>query len=112
MVVEPPKRMASAEPEPDLEPLRSANNKSGFLGVKVTSSGKYQPQIWAKELGGQRGIGSFDTPEEAALARTRANKDKPGWSAPVKKRAARDTVRCPAPCLRSACMLHSTHCLA
>ena len=32
--------------ESDLEAQRSTKAKSGFKGVKVTSSRKYQPQIW------------------------------------------------------------------
>ena len=40
--------------ESDLEAQRSTKAKSGFKGVKVTSSRKYQPQIWCPELGTMR----------------------------------------------------------
>ena len=65
----------SADLEPDLEALRSAKAKSGFTGVKVTASRKYQPQIWDKDLGTMRGLGSFGTPEEAARVLAEAKRD-------------------------------------
>lgn len=104
--------MASVEMEPDLEPLRSARAKSGFLGVKITTSGKYQPQIFVKELGKQRQLGSYETAEEAAQVLARAKEYGPGWNRPIRKRAERDTVRCPAARSRVSCMLHLTGCLA
>ena len=51
----------------NLEDLRSSSAESGFLGVKVTTSGKFQAQIFIKADNRQRGLGTFDTAEEAAV---------------------------------------------
>ena len=41
--------------------------------IKKTKSGKFQPQIFIIESGGQRALGSFSTAEEAAAALAAAN---------------------------------------
>ena len=61
----------------DLDALRSSKARSGFKGVKVTTSGKFQPQIFLKETGGQRALGTFDSAEEAARELARAKRDGP-----------------------------------
>ena len=87
--------------EPDLEALPRSNNKWGYLRVKVSTSGKFQPQLFTKTGEPQRGLGSFDTAEEAAKVRMMAlMKRKRGdavWDKPVLPRAERGTVRrgCP-----------------
>ena len=78
--------------EAELEAQRSTRAKSGFLGVKVTTSRKYQPQIWCPELGMMRGLGSFDDAEEAAAELIKAKRDGPGFQGPVDHRAKRGTV--------------------
>ena len=85
----------SADLEPDLEALRSAKAKSGFTGVRVTASRKYQPQIWDKNLGTMRGLGSYRTPEEAARVLAEAKRDGADeeHQGPVDSRAKRGTVR-------------------
>ena len=44
----------------NLEPLRSSRAESGFLGVKVTTSGKFQAQLFVKAENRQRGLGTFE----------------------------------------------------
>jgi hypothetical protein len=83
--------------ESDLEAQRSTKAKSGFKGVKVTSSRKYQPQIWCPELGTMRALGSFETAEEAAVVLIEAKRDGPCWEEPVEYRAKRGTVRLTQP---------------
>jgi hypothetical protein len=81
----------------NLEVLQRSNNKSGYLGVKVTASGKFQPQLFTATGEPQRGLGSFESAEDAARARAAAlEKRKRGesvWQEPVLKRAERGTVR-------------------
>ena len=88
--------------EPDLEALRSRRAKSGFKGVTVTTSKKFQGRIFIKTGVPQLDLGTFDTAEDAALAVAAAKeKRKRGEEVrdePVRKRAARDTVRCRYPC--------------
>lgn len=83
--------------EPDLEALPRSNNRSGYLGVKVSSSGRFQPQLFTKTGEPQRGLGSFDTAEEAAKVRMAAlmkrKREEAVWDGPVRKRAERGTVR-------------------
>ena len=79
--------------EEELEAQRSTKAKSGFKGVKVTSSRKYQPQNWCPELGTMRTLGSFETAEEAAVVLIEAKRDGPCWEEPVEYRAKRGTVR-------------------
>ena len=42
--------------EADSEALPRFKNKSGYLGVKVTSSGKFQPQLFTSTGVPQRGL--------------------------------------------------------
>ena len=79
--------------ESDLEAQRSTKAKSGFKGVKVTSSRKYQPQLWCPELGTMRALGSFETAEEAAVVLIEAKRDGACWEGPIDYRAKRGTVR-------------------
>ena len=83
--------------EEELEAQRSTKAKSGFKGVKVTSSRKYQPQTWCPELGTMRTLGSFETAEEAAVVLIEAKRDGPCWAEPVDYRAKRGTVRSTQP---------------
>ena len=67
--------------------------------IKKTKSGKFQPQIFIIESGGQRALGGFSTAEEAAAALASANdkmkKKEPVFDAPVQTlRRGRGTVRC------------------
>lgn len=82
--------------EAELEALRSTKAKSGFRGVKVTASRKFQPQVWCSELRTMRALGSFDDAEDAALARLAAMRDGPDFEGPIDYRAKRGTVRCPS----------------
>ena len=75
---------------------RSATNETGFVGVKLTASGKFQPTIYSVELKRQVGLGSFSTAEEAALVLARAKRDRQQPHVP-KVTAPRGKVRPPAP---------------
>ena len=77
----------------NLEALRSSRAESGFLNVKVTTSGKFQAQLFIKAENRQRGLGTFDTAEEAAVAVARAKRAGQNWAGPTAKRAQRGTVR-------------------
>ena len=79
----------------DLKPLRRFGTKSGFKGVTKTSSGKFQARSLAKINGKQRGLGSFDTAEEAARAVVSASRVGHEWSKPIRKRAPRGLVSLP-----------------
>jgi hypothetical protein len=103
--------------DPNLEVLQRPNNQSGYLGVKVTASGKFQPQLFTATGEPQRGLGSFKTAEEAARARAAALKKRTRgesiWHEPVLKRAERGTVRrtpshCYLTCSASLLRPHST----
>jgi hypothetical protein len=65
------------------EAQRSTKAKSGFKGVKVTSSRKYQPQIWCPELGTMRALGSYETAEEAAVVLIEAKREGACWEGPM-----------------------------
>ena len=41
--------------------------------IKKTTSGKFQPQLFIKELNTQRALGSYETVEEAAAVLATAN---------------------------------------
>ena len=69
--------------EAELEAQRSTKAKSGFKGVKVTSSRKYQPQIWCPELGTMRALGSYETAEEAAVVLIEAKREGACWEGPM-----------------------------
>ena len=88
----------------NLEDLRSSSAESGFLGVKVTTSGKFQAQIFIKADNRQRGFGTFDTAEEAAVALAHAKRAGPNFAGPPAKRAQRGTVRRP---LMASSLVHS-----
>ena len=83
------------------EAQRSTKAKSGFKGVKVTSSRKYQPQIWCPELGTMRALGSFETAEEAAVVLIEAKRDGPCWEEPVDYCIEPSEARCArlSPCV-------------
>ena len=82
----------------ELELAHSSRAASGFKGVQKTTSGKWQARAYlGKRDEKQRDLGSFDSPEEAARALAKWHRDRPGWSGPPKKRAARDTVRASPP---------------
>ena len=87
--------------EPDLEALRSKKAKSGFKGVTVTTSNKFQARIFIETNMPQLDLGTFDTAEDAARAvATAKEKRKRGDKArdePVRERAARGTVCCRCP---------------
>ena len=76
-----------------VEHLRSATSATGFKNVIKTTSRKFQARIFVKEHGGQRGLGTFATAEEAAAAVAKAMAGGPAWSEPPVQRARRDTVR-------------------
>jgi len=80
----------------DLDLPRSKSNRSGYVGVKVTSSGMFQPQIFIATGVPQRALGSYTTAVEAAQVRAAAlAKRKRGekvFDEPVLQRAARDTA--------------------
>ena len=88
--------MASSASEPDVEFLRSTTTASGFKNVIVTASNKFQPRVYDKEKGGQRGLGSFKTAEEAAakLAAFLRDNDGATFGRPTEARAKRGWVRC------------------
>jgi hypothetical protein len=67
----------------------------------VTSSRKYQPQIWCPELGTMRALDSFETAEEAAVVLIEAKRDGPCWEEPVDYCIEPSEARCArlSPCL-------------
>ena len=77
----------------NIEALRSSRAESGFLNVKVTTSGKFQAQLFVKAENRQRGLGTFETAEEAAVAVAHAKRAGQNWAGPTAKRAQRGTVR-------------------
>ena len=90
--------MAAAGRKSDLAALKRPGDKGT---IKRTTSGKFQPQIYVKELGRQRDLGSCDTAEEAAEKLAEANdklkRKEAVFTAPVKKQAKHGSVRCPCP---------------
>ena len=84
--------------EQDSEALPRSENKSGYLGVKVTKSGKFQPQIFTKTGVPQRGLGSFEKAVDAARAlaaakaKIKRNETQTVWQGPVDVRAARGSL--------------------
>ena len=75
--------MASAElevTEAELEAQRSTKAKSGFKGVTVTTSKKFQGRIFIKTGLPQLDLGTFDTAEDAARAVVAAKAKKLGTS--------------------------------
>jgi hypothetical protein len=65
--VNDPKEAASAVTMP------AAAKKTNLASLKKISSGKFQPQLFIKELNTQRALGSCDTAEEAAEKLAEAN---------------------------------------
>ena len=90
--------MAAAGRKSDLAALKRPGDKGT---IKRTTSGKFQPQIYVKELGRQRDLGSCDTAEEAAEKLAEANdklkRKEAVFTAPVKKQAKHGSVRCACP---------------
>ena len=80
-----------------IEHLRSATSATGFRNVILTTSHMFQARIFVKELGRQRGLGTFATAEDAAAAVAKALASGPQWSEPLVQRARRDTVRLKTP---------------
>lgn len=84
--------------ESDLEAQRSTKAKSGFKGVTVTTSRKFQARIFIKTGLPQLDLGTFDTAEEAArvvaAAKAKRKRGEEPRNEPVRERAARGTVRC------------------
>ena len=57
----------------DGEEVRLSNNTAGFMFVSgPTTSGKWQAKPTLEKGGKQKDLGSFDTPQEAAVAAARA----------------------------------------
>ena len=94
--------------EIDLEELRKPRTASGFKFVKVTNSNKFQPWLKDPKTGEQRGLGSFETAEEAAKVVVAALRDGVTFDGPPLKRNKRGTVRArpPTPHLPSLCLIH------
>ena len=92
-----PKGMAAAAHKTTLASLKRPGDKGT---IKRTASGKFQPQLFIKELNTQRALGSCDTAEEAARAVAAAlAKRKRGEEVrekPKQQRATRGMVRRPA----------------
>ena len=90
--------MAAAGRKSDLAALKRPGDKGT---IKRTTSGKFQPQIYVKELGRQRDLGSCGTVEEAAEKLAEANdklkRKEAVFTAPVKRQAKHGSVRCPCP---------------
>ena len=95
------KTMPAAAEKTNLASLKRLGDKGT---VKKTSSGKFQPQLFIKELNTQRALGSCDTAEEAAEMLAEANdklkRKEAIFTAPVKKQAKHGSVR--RPCQPSA----------
>ena len=90
--------MPAAAEKTNLASLKRPGDKGT---IKKTSSGKFQPQLFIKELNTQRALGSCDTAEEAAEKLAEANdklkRKEAIFTAPVKKQAKHGSVRCPFP---------------
>ena len=92
------KTMHAAAEKTNLASLKRPGDKGT---IKKTSSGKFQPQLFIKELNTQRALGSCDTAEEAAEMLAEANdklkRKEAIFTAPVKKQAKHGSVRRPCP---------------
>ena len=75
-------RLGPLVPIPSLEGMAATTEKTNLASfkrpgdkgsIKVSKSGKYQPQLFVKELNKQRALGSFETAEEAAEVLAEAN---------------------------------------
>ena len=92
------KTMSAAAEKTNLASLKRPGDKGT---IKKTSSGKFQPQLFIKELNTQRALGSCDTAEEAAEMLAEANdklkRKEAIFTAPVKKQAKHGSVRRPCP---------------
>ena len=92
------KTMSAAAEKTNLASLKRPVDKGT---IKKTSSGKFQPQLFIKELNTQRALGSCDTAEEAAEMLAEANdklkRKEAIFTAPVKKQAKHGSVRRPCP---------------
>ena len=92
------KTMSAAAEKTNLASLKRPGDKGT---IKKTSSGKFQPQLFIKELNTQRALGSCDTAEEAAEKLAEANdklkRKEAIFTAPVKKQAKHGSVRRPCP---------------
>ena len=92
------KTMPAAAEKTNLASLKRPGDKGT---IKKTSSGKFQPQLFIKELNTQRALGSCDTAEEAAEMLAEANdklkRKEAIFTAPVKKQAKHGSVRRPCP---------------
>ena len=92
------KTMLAAAEKTNLASLKRPGDKGT---IKKTSSGKFQPQLFIKELNTQRALGSCDTVEEAAEMLAEANdklkRKEAVFTAPLKKQAKHGSVRCPCP---------------
>ena len=92
------KTMSAAAEKTNLASLKRPGDKGT---IKKTSSGKFQPQLFIKELNTQRELGSCDTAEEAAEKLAEANdklkRKEVIFTAPVKKQAKHGSVRRPCP---------------
>ena len=90
--------MSAAAEKTNLASLKRPGDKGT---IKKTSSGKFQPQLFIKELNTQRALGSCDTAEEAAEMLAEANdklkRKEAIFTAPVKKQAKHGSVRRPCP---------------
>ena len=90
--------MPAAAEKTNLASLKRPGDKGT---IKKTSSGKFQPQLFIKELNTQRALGSCDTVEEAAEMLAEANyklkRKEAVFTAPLKKQAKHGSVRCPCP---------------
>ena len=82
------KTMLAAAEKTNLASLKRPGDKGT---IKKTSSGKFQPQLFIKELNTQRALGSCDTVEEAAEMLAEANdklkRKEAVFTAPLKKQA-------------------------
>ena len=87
----------------NLEALRSSRAESGFLNVKVTTSGKFQAQLFIKAENRQRGLGTFDTAEEAAVAVAHAKRAGQNWAGPTAKRLVHLCQLTDSPCVYLKC---------
>ena len=92
------KTMSAAAEKTNLASLKRPGDKGT---IKKTSSGKFQPQLFIKELNTQRALGSCDTAEEAAEKLAEANdklkRKEAVFTAPLKKQAKHGSVRRPCP---------------
>lgn len=92
------KTMPAAAEKTNLASLKRPGDKGT---IKKTSSGKFQPQLFIKELNTQRALGSCDTAEEAAEKLAEANdklkRKEAIFTAPVKEQAKHGSVRRPCP---------------